>query len=117
MIGAPTSFRFVNQEMQRQLCARVKALGIEATEQADGTLTFTQDHWGNVNLEAHKVRDQRFGLWRFIHFSPEKYLRAQIELMRTHKVPHELEYHGTHLVLLLPRNLSHEHRELLMLPE
>ncbi len=36
--------------------------------------------------------------------------------MRSHEIPHELEYHGTRLVLLLPRNLSEEHRQLLMIP-
>ncbi len=117
MNGAPTSFRFENQEMQRDLCTRVRALGIEATEQPDGTLTFRQDQWGKVNGEAHKLRDRRFGLWRFLDFSPEEYLRRQIDLMRTHRIPHELEHHGNRLVLLLPRNLSKEHKELLMLPD
>ena len=113
----PTSFRFENQEMQCELCARVKALGIAATEQPDGTLTFMQDQWGNVNSEAHKIRDHRFGLWRFLNFSPEKYLRRQIDLMVTHRIPHELEYHGARLVLLLPRDLSDEHKKLLMIPD
>ena len=117
MNGAPTSFRFESKEMQRELCTRVRTLGIEATEQPDGTLNFTQDQWGNVNREAHKIRDHRFGLWRFLNFSPEEYLRRQIDLMRTHKIPHELEYHGTRLVLLLPRNLSKEQKDLLMLPD
>ena len=103
--------------MQRDLCTRVRALGIEATEQPDGTLSFAQDQWGNVNREAHKIRDHRFGLWNFLSFSPEEYLRRQIGLMRTHKIPHELEYHGTRLVLLLPRNLSKEHKDLLTLPD
>jgi hypothetical protein len=117
MIGAPTSFRFENQEMQQQLCTRVRALGIEATEKPDGTLIFEQDQWGNVNREAHKIRDHRFGLWNFLNFTPEEYLRRQIDLMRTHKIPHELEYHGTRLVLLLPRDLRDEHKNLLMIPD
>jgi len=78
MIGAPTSFRFENPDLQRDLCARVKALDIEATEQPDGTLTFKQDQWGNVNREAHRIRDRRFGRWTFLHFTPEDYLRRQI---------------------------------------
>ena len=116
MNDAPTSFRFDNQELQRELCARVKALDIGATEQPDGTLAFTQDQWGNVNREAHKIRDHRFGLWHF-EIGPERYLGRQIELMRTHEIPHELEYHGTRLVLLLPRNLSKEHKDLPMIPD
>lgn len=90
MLMKPTSFHFENRELQRELCARIKVLDIEAAEQPDGTLTFTQEQWGNVNREAHKIRDQRFGLWHFLNFSPEEYLRRQIDLMRTHKIPHEL---------------------------
>jgi hypothetical protein len=117
MSNFPTSFRFENQELQGDLCARVKALAIKANEQPDGTLTFAQAQWGNVNREAHKIRDQLFGRWSFLNFAPEEYLRKQIDLIRAHKVPHELEYHGARLVLLLPRNLSDEHKKLLMIPD
>jgi len=37
--------------------------------------------------------------------------------MRTHNVPHELEHHGARLALLVPRDLSDEHKKLLVIPD
>src|SRR5258706_9464162 len=98
----PTSFRFENGEMQRELWAAVEPLGIGASRQPDGTIQFKAENWGAVNTEAHKLRDKRFGDWYFMmNVRPDPMFARMIERLRAHTLPYELELHGSRRVLLL----------------
>src|SRR5579862_3391107 len=100
MRNFPTSFRFEDEEMQRELWAAVDPLGLGVIRDPDGTLRFKADDWGAVNTEAHKLRAEKFGDWYFMNLSPDTAFRRFIQRLRAHALPHVLEFHGPREVLL-----------------
>src|SRR5258706_2489730 len=98
-----TSFRFEDDEMQRELWAAVEPVGLSLAREPDGTLRFKADDWGAINTEAHKLRDKKFGEWYFMNLSPETMIPRFIQRLRAHALPYVLEFHGTREVLLLPK--------------
>ena len=99
--------------MQRELWAAVERLGLGASQEPDGTLLFNTEDWGAINLEAHRLRDKRFGQWYFMNLSPEAMLTRMIQCLRAHSLPYELEFHDSRLVLLLPQRDEHKHKEVI----
>jgi hypothetical protein len=112
----PTSFRFENCEMQRELWAAVERLGVGASQEPDGTIRFKAENWGAINTEAHKLRDKRFGEWYFMNLSPEAMFARMIGCLRAHSLPYELEFHGSRLVLLVPKRDERKHLEVMLEP-
>ena len=110
----PTSFRFENGEMQRELWAAVGGLGVRASQQPDGTLMFKAEDWGPINLEAHKLRDKRFGQWYFVNLSPEAMFTRMIQRLRAHSLPYEVEFRDSRLMLLLPQRDVRKHQEIML---
>jgi hypothetical protein len=110
----PTSFRFENCEMQRELSSAVKHLGVITTQDTDGTLRFQAEDWGAINTEAHKLREKKFGNWYFMNLSPETMLTRFIQRLRTHSLPYEVEYHDARLVILLPKSDERRHTEIML---
>ncbi len=100
--------------MQRELSEAVQDLGVQTTEEPDGTLLFKPEDWGTINLQAHKLRDERFGSWYFMNLSPEAMLNRMIERLRAHSLPYELEHHASRMVLLLPKRDERRHQEILV---
>jgi hypothetical protein len=113
-MGPPTAFRFENSEMQRELWAAVERLDIGATQDVHGTLRFKADDWGAVNTEAHKLRDKRFGEWYFMNLTPESMLTRMIQGLRRHSLSFEVEFHDSHLVLLLPKCDERKHLDIMV---
>lgn len=110
----PTTFRFENDEMQRELWAAVEGLGVGASQQPDGSLMFKAEDWGSINLEAHKLRDKRFGQWYFMNLTPEAMFDRMIQRLRAHSLPYEMEFHDSRLVLLLPKRDERKHMEIMV---
>jgi hypothetical protein len=114
MRNFPTSFRFADDEMQRELWAAVQSLGLSFTRDADSTLHFKPDDWGAINTEAHKLREKTFGQWYFMNLTSESIFTRMIERLRAHSLPHVLEFHGARQVLLLPKSDERRHHEIMM---
>ena len=114
MRGPPTSFRFENAEMQRELWVAVDRLGLGASQDSDGTLHFKADDWGAINSEAHKLRDKRFGQWYFMNVTPEAMFDRMIQRLRAHSLPYETEFHHSRLVLLLPKRDERRYMEIMV---
>lgn len=110
----PTSFRFENREMQRELWTAVEQLGVGASQDADGTLRFQGTDWGAINTEAHKLRHKKFGEWYFMNLSPEIMFNRFIQRLRAHSLPYEVEFHESRMVLLLPQRDERKHREIML---
>src|SRR6266446_355644 len=86
----PTSFRFENSGLQRELWAAVERLNLGASQEPDGTLRFKAEDWGAINLEAHKLRDKRFGQWYFMNLSPEAMFTRMVQRLRADSLPYEV---------------------------
>jgi hypothetical protein len=114
MRNFPTSFRFVDSEMQRELWVAVEPLGLILTRDPDGTLHFKAEDWGAINTEAHKLRGKRFGEWYFMNLSPEAMFTRMIERLRAHSLPYVLEFHGPRQVLMLPKSDERRHDEIMV---
>lgn len=99
--------------MQRELWSAVEHLGLRASQDPDGTLRFEAEDWGAINTEAHKLRDRKFGEWYFGNLSPETLVPQFIQRLRAHCLPYEVEFHGSRLVLLLPKRDERKHLEVL----
>jgi hypothetical protein len=110
----PMSFRLENFEMQRQLWTAVERLGVAVSQEPDGTLRFKAEDCGRINLEAHKLRDKRFGEWYFMNLSPEPAFKRMIQSLRSHSLPYEVEFHDSRVVLLLPKDDEPKHHEIML---
>jgi hypothetical protein len=114
MRNFPTSFRFVDDEMQRELWAAVQPLGLSLTIEPDGTMHFKPEDWGAINAEAHVLREKRFGDWYFMNLTPESIFTRMIERLRAHSLPYVLEFHGPRQVLLLPKSDERRHHDIMI---
>lgn len=106
----PTSFRFENPEMQRELVAAVKRLGIGVSQQPDGTIEFKSEDWPAINREGHKLRDKRFGRWYFGWMTPRPLFEDWMSRLQAKSLPFEVEHHGSRVVLLLPESQQRQHQ-------
>ena len=102
----PTSFRFENSEMQRELWAAVERLGVGGSQEPDGTLRFKAEDWCAINTEVHRLRDNKFGLWYFMNLTPEAFVTRFIQRL---SLPYAVEFHDSRLVLLLPKRDERRH--------
>jgi hypothetical protein len=75
---------------------------------------FKAEDWGAINTEAHKLRDKKFGTWYFMNLSPEAMFPRMIGQLRAHALPYELGFHGSRLVLLLPKKDERRHHEIMV---
>jgi hypothetical protein len=100
--------------MQQELWVAVERLGVGASQQPDGTLQFKAEDWGTINLEAHKLRDKKFGKWYFTNLSPEAAQVRFIQLLRAHSLAYEVEFHDSRLVLLLPQCNERRHQDIVL---
>jgi hypothetical protein len=100
--------------MQQELWEAVKRLGVSANQQPNGTLIFNGADWGRINLEAHRLRDERFGKWYFVNLSSEAFQTRAIQRLRAHSLPYEVEHHDLRVVLLLPKSDERKHQEVML---
>src|ERR1051326_8438621 len=115
MRNFPTSILFENRELQQELWAAVAPLGLGVSQDPDGTLRFSAEHWGAINTEAHKLREKRFGEWYFMmNVTPQAMLTRFIERLRSLSLPYEVEFHDSRVLLVLPKRDERRHQEIVI---
>ncbi len=110
-----STFRFVDESLQRELLGLAEVSGAPHTVDADGTLRYSsadeQDVWDDLICS---VRDRLFPEWRIFTLEGDDVLRPEEtepyrRYMLDHNIPHYEERHNGFTWFLIPDDQdSHE---------
>lgn len=100
-----TSFRFVDERLNRQFVARMKQSRLQFVVDDDGTVYYSSEDEARVEKDVlSPIRTEVFSSWQILS-CPENWAESYVSYMRKHRVPFRQELINHELCFLIPGEL------------
>jgi hypothetical protein len=100
---AMQSFRFVDDDLQRQFRALLKTSGIDHTVEKDGAVVYKRDDEEIVENELiSSIRNRIFGAWQILS-CPKDWTNRYRAYMKENDIPYAEEITDQEICFLIPR--------------